>query len=167
MAVKHVTLIGAACLTLGWLLASTLTPPVARVQSLPPAPATAQPAASVQVPETKHLHVRLKQNRPLPQNRRNPFIFATPARATLAPPAEPGVLDQEAAEPTPMPTGPAFVLSGIGIHGSERTAVLAVDDTVSIVRVNDVLGAFTVTAIGDDSITLMRGDERFVLRLAP
>ena len=65
-----------------------------------------------------------------------------------------------------MPTGPAFVLSGIGISGSERTAILAVHDTVSIVRVDDVLGAFTVAAIGDDSITLVRGDERFVLRLA-
>jgi hypothetical protein len=36
MAPKHVAFVGAICVTIGWLLASTLSPPVARVQSLPP-----------------------------------------------------------------------------------------------------------------------------------
>lgn len=165
MAVKPVALVGAACVTIGWLLASTLTPPVAQVQSLPAA-ARPQTAAPAQLPDTEPLHVRLNESRPSPQNRRNPFVFASPSRATFAARAERELPTQDAVEPTPMPTGPAFVLSGIGISGSERTAILAVDDTVSIVRVDDVLGAFTVTAIGDDSITLVRGDERFVLRLA-
>ena len=32
---NHVAFVGAICVTIGWLLASMLTPPVARVQSLP------------------------------------------------------------------------------------------------------------------------------------
>ena len=63
-------------------------------------------------------------------------------------------------------TGPTFVLAGIGISGDERTAVLASPDAVNIVRVDDVVGQFIVTAITDTSVILYRGDEQFVLRLA-
>jgi hypothetical protein len=167
MAVKHVALVGAACVTIGWLLASTLAPPVARVQSLSPAPSAPRTQAIVEIPATEQLHARLSDGRPLPTNRRNPFVFATSPRA--ASPGRPDAADiasVDTPEFVPVATGPAFVLSGIGISGTERTAILAADDAVSIVRINDVIGVFTVEAITDDSITLTRSGEKFILRLA-
>jgi type II secretory pathway component PulC len=65
----------------------------------------------------------------------------------------------------PAPDGPSFVLSGIGISGDTRTAVLtATGADVLLVKVSDTIDGYTVTEISESSITLTREGERVVLR---
>ena len=163
MAPKNVALVGAICVTIGWLLASTLAPPVARVQSRPEPSA---PAARAEEPPplVESLQLRLDELRPAPAGRRNPFTFGARERV-----ATPAVADEQSApvaalQPAVAITGPGYVLSGIGITGATRSAVLAAGDAVHIVTLNDLVGGYTVTEISDTSVTLVRGDERYVLR---
>jgi hypothetical protein len=164
MQTSRVAFVGAICVIIGWLVASTLSPPVARVQSRPQERAK----APEQVPElqfTEQLSPRLRQVAPVPVGRRNPFAFAPRQRAEQLPAAEQQVTLAPAADSTPIRTGPAYVLSGIGIAGDVRTAVLTTTgEDVRIVKVDDVVGEFTVAEISEQSVTLVRGDERFVLR---
>jgi hypothetical protein len=165
MAPKHVAFVGAICVTIGWLLASTLSPPVARVQSLPPQRqdrATATPA-DVVVTEQVRLPIQLVPS--APEGRRNLFAFATrdPAQISSRQEIAPA---ESVPEIAPVVTGPVFILSGVGISGATRTAVLATDDAVNIVKLNDVIGDYTVTDITDHTVTLTRGDARYTLRLA-
>jgi hypothetical protein len=160
---SRVAFVGAICVIIGWLVASTLSPPVARVQSRPQERAKApEPVPELQF--TEQLSPRLRQVAPVPVGRRNLFAFAT-QRTEQAPAAEQQVTLAPAADSTPLRTGPAYVLSGIGIAGDVRTAVLTTTgEDVRIVKVNDVVGEFTVAEISEQSVTLVRGDERFVLR---
>ena len=75
-------------------------------------------------------------------------------------------LTPEPLAPTPNITTPAFVLSGIGISGEVRTAVLTSGQDVHIVKVNDVIGAYTVVDISDSTVTLARETDRVTLRFA-
>jgi Tfp pilus assembly protein PilP len=163
MAPRNVALVGAICVTIGWLLASTLTPPVARVQSRPQERVSSrEPAAEPQF--TEHLQLRLHEVRGKPENRRNPFVFASPARRVAEPLATPDMEPTVSREVEPRVNAPALVLSGIGISGDTRTAVLSVGNTVQIVRVNDLVSGYTVTEISDTSVTLTRDAERHILR---
>ena len=162
---KSVALVGAICVTIGWLLASTVSPPVARVQSRP------QPQETqAQLPDpsqlTEQLQLRLRQLPAAPPvRRRNPFVFATRDRIE-APVSElqPARLDPEPTMPTPGTTTLSYVLSGIGISGDVRSAVLTTGGDVHIVKVNDVLDGFTVVDITDSSVTLAKEGERVTLR---
>ena len=111
---RTVALIGAVCLTTGWLLASVLTPPVARVQALPERAATPAPAA-ISLPPVERLQFRLSEAPPPPTPRRNPFEFGGRERVSTVPdvdaaPARP-VMDAVAA---PAIVGRQYSLAGIG-----------------------------------------------------
>ena len=71
---RTVAVICAVSLTVGWLLASTLTPPVAQLQSLPARAErpSQQPAEST---FAEQLHFRMQQAPEPPAPRRNPFQF--------------------------------------------------------------------------------------------
>ena len=164
MAPKSVAVVGAICVIVGWLLASTVAPPTARVQSLPEQRAPRESAA--EAPPTEHLQLRLKEVRPAPANRRNPFAFADGERV---PPAELTAGDRPIEAPAidpPVPAGPQFVLSGIGIAGDTRTAVLASGAEVVIVKVEDSVGGYTVAEITDHTVTLIKGSERVILQFS-
>jgi hypothetical protein len=165
MPLRSVALVAAICVTIGWLLASTLTPPVARVQSRPE-PTTPAALADDVVPFTEQVQLRLHEIRPTPVGRRNPFVFATRERSISAEASQPQVVPIDAIEQEPRPIAPAYVLAGIGISGDTRTAVLASGNDVHVVKPNDVVGGFTVTEITAHSVTLTRDAERHVLRLA-
>ncbi len=175
MAPKTVALSGAACLTIGWLAASLLSPPVARLQTRP-TPRTARPAASSNTDDafTETLRLKLERNTSAPTLRRNPFVFGSrrtrdggerrggPRRAAamnrLQPPAAPTVV------------GPPFKLSGIaattGPDGEVRTAVLSDGTTVHLVKAGDRIGGYAVGAVSADSVTLTDGSgAEFVIRL--
>ncbi len=162
MPLKNVGILGAVCVLVGWLLASTLTPPVARVQSLPKQPPPREAGQDRQF--TEQVQLRRSDARPTPENRRNPFAFVTRSRITPEAPTAVTAPSPSFAEAQPIVTGPAYVLSGIGISGDVRTAVLTTGDDVLIVKVNDVIGGFTVSEISDEGVTLVRNAERHVLR---
>jgi hypothetical protein len=165
MQVRSVALIGALCVTTGWLLASMLTPPVARLQTLP------QPRAAQSVPAnpdsafTERLELRRRQSPATPSGRRNPFTFGT--RERVSPGRESGSLDA-AAPPAaaPVATAPALSLAGVGITGGVFTAVLATPPaTVHIVKVGDLVNDYTVEEITESSVTLRRDTEQLTLHL--
>jgi hypothetical protein len=160
---KHVAFVGVTCVTIGWLLASTLTPPIARVQTRPqPAPRDASiPDASALAEE---LQLKLRHVPTPPTGRRNPFVFGT-AESIEPPLTEPHINPAEVLS-DPTPPSPPYVLAGIGISGDTRTAVLAAGDDVHIVKVDDVVGVYTVVEITNSSVTLRRDLDQYTLRFA-
>lgn len=161
---RTVALIGAVCLTIGWLLASTITPPVARVQTLPER--TAAPPAEHDPTFAEGLHERLRHVPDPPASRRNPFVFGAGDRRERAAIVRHEPARRAAEVPPPTPRGPEYFLAGLGISADVRTAVITDGDAVHIVRVNDVVGEYTVAEITDDAVTLAAaGGERHVLRL--
>ena len=165
MPLKTVALIAAVSVTIGWLLAAMLTPPVARLQSLPER--QVRPAVAAEsAPFTELLNLRLREAPLPPASRRNPFTFgarertALPPRITTEPELPPAVHG-----PQPVPIGPVYALSGIGITGDVRTAVLTDGENVRVVKVEDVIDRFTVVEISDSSVTLASGTETYTLRL--
>lgn len=164
---RSVALIGAVCVTVGWLLASTLTPPVARVQTRPERRPEAAPSPITLAPFTERLHVRLQQAPMPPTPRRNPFVFGSrrPSTSPDVAAIEPKVAVEEISAPV-QPVSPTFQLSGIGVSGDVRTAILSDGNSVVLAKIGDVVGAYTVAEISDVSATLTAPTgERHVLRL--
>jgi hypothetical protein len=161
---KTVAVVGAVCLTTGWLLASMLTPPVAKLQSLPERRAVrpAAPAGDTPAAFTEQLHWRLKQAPVAPVPRRNPFTFGSQPR--VASPVGGVTADLSSAAPdaaidvAPVPTGPIFSLAGIGASASENgpqfTGVLSDGTTVHLVKAGEDVGGYKVVAVTEDSVTL-------------
>jgi hypothetical protein len=164
---RRVALVAAVCVTVGWLLAATLTPPVARLQTL----AEQRPAVASEAPPfTERLNLRLREAPSPPTTVRNPFSFGTRVR-NLPPVAENERtrLDSEPVAPVAAaPRQPSFAysLSGIGIAGDVRTAVLTDGEGIRIVKVNDTVADYTVVEITDSSVTLESGATRQILHLA-
>ena len=164
MSQRNVAFVGAVCVIVGWLIASTVSPPVARVQSRPPVRNPPAPAADDASP-TPQVRLDARPSSSTPEGRRNPFVFAARATRETSPgaPADPPV--EPELSPASAATGPSFVLSGIGVSGDTRTAVLtATGADVLLVKVNDTIDGYTVTEISESSITLTRDGETFVLR---
>jgi hypothetical protein len=159
---KTVAVIGAVCLTTGWLLASILTPPVANVQALPERRPTPQPASVQEIePFVEPLRLRRSEATIASTPRRNPFAFGNRTRredsATRASlPVTPSAPIEPQAVPAPV--GPIYALSGIGIsettQGIVRTAVLSDGTTVHLVKVGETVGGYTVLEITDTTATL-------------
>jgi hypothetical protein len=175
---KTVALVGAVCLTTGWLLASMLAPPVARLQTLPERRTAARPAASPTQPAaafTEELHWRLQQAPVAPVPRRNPFTFGSKPRGTVSPAGQPGASDAPAVSPAPLevapaPTGPIYSLAGIGSTSSADgvilTAVLSDGNTVHLVNAGQTVGGYKVVDVTEDSITLAdSAGQQTILRL--
>jgi len=160
---RSVAAIGAVCLIAGWLLASTLTPPVARLQSLPDAPA--RPAgATAQSPPAPAVQWAPSADAAPPAARRNPFSFGRRAQPQSRVASTPAAIDATLAPPAPV--GPAYSLSGIGISGETRTGVVTDGQSVYIVKPGDSLGGFQVVAVGPTSVTLLASSgEHYMLRL--
>jgi hypothetical protein len=164
---KTVALLGAVCLTTGWLLASMLTPPVAKLQSLPerrnarPAVAGRETAAAF----TEQLHLKLQQAPVAPVPRRNPFTFGK-AAAVASANTRRGALDMPATggdpgstlEVAPVISGPILSLAGIGSsespEGLTLTAVLSDGKTVHLVKAGEQVVGYKVIAVTEDSATL-------------
>jgi hypothetical protein len=160
---KHVTLIAAAALTTGWLLASVVSPPVAELQVLPlqtdrtDAPPTENPAT----PYTEQLHLKLRSAPQPPVPRRNPFAFdssrqsRTNADITAAPRRDAPAV--ELPQP-PIVTGPSLRLSGIGSTNSPAgpvwSAVISDGRTVYLVAIGESVAGYSVVAITEDSVTI-------------
>ncbi len=163
---RTVALVAAVCVTIGWLLAATLAPPVARLQSRSDRQQRVAPAAE-QAPFTEPLNLRLRKTPPPPTAVRNPFSFGVRARREPATSATDPV-PRDPSPPTAEPTraGLAYSLSGIGITGELRTAVLTDGHNVHIVEVNDAVGVYRVVEITDSSVTLASDTDRHTLRLA-
>ena len=156
---KLVALIAASSVSVGWLLASLIMPPVAKLQGLP---ARVEPRPAPQVddaatPYTEQLHLRLQQAPLAPVPRRNPFVFA--ARSTPPPPALATAPRQaEVAEvaviPAPVITGPRLRLTGVGSTEGVWTAVISDGVTVHLVKVGETVNGYAVVEIKEDRVTL-------------
>ena len=162
---KTVALVAAVCITIGWLLASTIAPPVARVQSL--SARQPSPAAEPLPRFAEQLHERLRRVPDPPSNRRNPFSFGEPeGRESAAVAIGEHRHDAAVPSPTSVPRGPVYFLAGLGISADGRTAVLTDGQVARIVNVSDVVDGYTVVEITDDAVTLAGSSgERHVLRL--
>lgn len=175
---KTVAVLGAVCLTTGWLLASMLAPPVAKLQTLPEHRA-ARPAATA-APDAafaEQLHWRLQQAPVAPVPRRNPFTFGgKTARSTPGTAGQPAAADVPTSgaapvlEVAPVPSGPIFSLAGIGstttADGALLTAVLSDGNTVHLVNAGQTLGGYKIVTVTEDSVTLAdAAGQQTVLRL--
>jgi hypothetical protein len=161
---KTVALIGAVCLTAGWLLASLLAPPVAKLQALPERRAPrAENTPDAPQAFQEQLQLRLRQAPTAPVPRRNPFVFGSRDRSSA--PGEPAARDsssdrgpEPAAGEAPQTTSPLFALSGIGVtetpQGEVFTAVLSDGNTVHLVKAGHTVGGYTVLEVTENSITL-------------
>lgn len=165
---RTVAVICAVSLTVGWLLASVLSPPVARLQSLPDRRATETPAAGDLV-STYSEQLALKQRAAPapPQPRRNPFVFGGRESRPVNPARN---LTSEVQLPTPRPVGPTYQLSGIGFNdtaqGVVRTAVLSDGTTVHLLKSGDAIAGYTVAEVTDTTVVLADSTgTRFVIRL--
>jgi hypothetical protein len=165
---RTVAVVCAVSLTVGWLLASILTPPVARLQSLPErrAEATPTPIDSASA-YAEQLALKQRAVPAPPQPRRNPFVFG--ARESRA--VSPGrPVRSEAQLPPPQPVGPPYRLSGIGFsetaEGVVRTAVVSDGTTVHLLKAGDTLSSYTVAEVTDTTVVLADATgARFVIRL--
>jgi hypothetical protein len=164
-------LIGAACLSAGWLVASLVTPPVARLQSLPVRRAEAPSetrGATLDTPPVLRQPVVTTSAPPVA--RRNPFVFgrAETTAGASSPSAAGDVTSGDVPQEPMAPTveAPPYRLSGIAITGDVRTAVLSDGTAVRLVQVGQTLGRYTVVAVTDNTVTLTdSGGAAFVLRL--
>src|SRR5687767_14920064 len=119
---KQVTLIAAAALTTGWLLASVVSPPVAELQVLPlQVERAAAPPSAGSATYTEQLHLKLRSAPQPPVPRRNPFAFDSPRQRSASVDRSAPPRRDAAAIELPQPaivTGPSFRLSGIGSTNS-------------------------------------------------
>ena len=173
IAPKTVALSGVACLSIGWLAASLLSPPVARLQARPVPragrPTTPSTAADV---FSETLRLKLERSTSAPISRRNPFVFGTRERAVASTLTERRAeSDEPAAAPAaPVIVAPPYRLAGLaataGPDGEVRTAVLSDGTTVHLVKVGDRVGGYLVSAIAGDAVTLTDASgAEFVIRL--
>jgi hypothetical protein len=158
---KLVALIAASSVSVGWLLASLIVPPVAKLQGLPARvePRPAPLADDAVAPYTEQLHLRLKEAPSAPVPRRNPFVFAgrsaaPRASSTLAPPPSETETSQVAILPAPLVTGPRLRLTGVGSTGGVWTAVISDGATVHLVKVGETVNGYAVLDIKEDTVTV-------------
>ena len=172
MAPKSVALTGAVCVTVGWLLASMLAPPVAQLQSRGTgraSRATSAPDANV-FTETLQLKLQ-RQESAAPTVRRNPFVFGARERLQTPGSSTPSAFDRPADPPAaPTVVAPPYSLSGVGetqvADEVVRTAVLSDGTTVYLVKAGETVGAYSVVAVDAYAVTLAdAAGARFVIRL--
>jgi hypothetical protein len=91
---------------------------------------------------------------------------ATPESAAAQSASVANPVDALRAPAAPAVVTPPYTLSGIAATGDVRTAVLSDGSTVHLVKAGQSIGAYTVVAVADDSVTLADpAGERFVIRL--
>lgn len=154
----------AACglLLLGWLLGSTLSPPVAQTQ-VRAVPAATPPALPAIVPLQNLAAVMPRAAAPAPA--RNPFVFRGAAPRAVAPHADPGAeapaavdADVEAA-PVAAPASAWRLLGMATAADGTFTAVLGGAGDVHLARSGDSLpGGVGVTEVTGDAVRLVGAD---------
>ena len=170
-------LTGGVALLAAWLSSAAGTVPSAPVTDNPigvgTAPAQTATPASAGLDferEVARLASRLEAAPSPRYPARNPFTLTARTRATSPPPSavaatsRPAPVDSVAAGP------PAVSLAGIGVertsYGRRRTAILAGDGRVFLVRTGDeVMGRFQVRAVTDDAVDLLDLRDGTPLRL--
>jgi hypothetical protein len=159
---KLVALIAASSVSVGWLLASVLVPPVAELQGLPDRSERRRPAPrdDAPTPYTEQLHLKLQQAPRAPVTRRNPFVFGARTAPAAASPAARVAKENEvdSGEPAipaaPVVTVPSLRLSGVGSTAGVRTAVISDGTTVHLVKEGEVVNGYAVVEITDDAVTI-------------
>lgn len=166
MAPRTVGIIGALCVLVGWILGTTIAPPVASLQTAPtPASATrASPATPGDSAFTARLRASRAQAGQSTQDiggstTRNPFRFgdaptAVP-RGAAVPSRTPAVSAQIVSEPLP----PLIELSGIATArrdgADQHTAVLRVDGILVFASAGDSLpGGSLVVEVREQEVVL-------------
>jgi hypothetical protein len=156
-------LMAAALVVAGWLLGSTLSPPVAQTQTR----ATARPASPA-LPEIvpfTGLGVRPTLAPPAPA--RNPFAFGRGAVAAVSSEAASATPVSSVAEPTPdtvtetpAAAADAWRLIGVAVGADGAvTAIVRGPGDVHLVRAGDRLTAdVTVRDVGEGGVILQRAD---------
>lgn len=172
MAPKTVALGGAACLSIGWLAASLLSPPVAQLQTRQGRATRAAVRDAPPVAFTETLRLKLQRTEAAPVARRNPFVFGSRARAGDATSAAAVADVDRPADPpaAPLIAAPPYTLSGIAANatagGPVRTAILSDGRTVHLVKAGESIGGYSVAAVDDDAVTLVDASGgRFVISL--
>lgn len=148
---------GAAVVLLTWVSAPAAPTPM-------PAPIPAEVMASIDAlaplaaevgQEAEKLKARLETVVAPPSPRRDPFAFGEPR-----PRPRPAMVDADTTAPAAVPVAPPDSgvlwpsLAGLFSDNGTSTAVLAIDDTVEFVSVNQRIGDFVVVSIGAASIEL-------------
>jgi hypothetical protein len=143
-----------------------LTPPIALVQTMREPRRDMAGATSTPPPFTEQLRMRLQEVPEPPTPRRNPFVFGARQR-TMPISSSPIEAPAPIAELAPVaPVGPIYELSGIGVTGDVRTAILTDGKSVVLAKVGMVVGGYQVAEITDNSVTLVASTgERHILRL--
>jgi hypothetical protein len=157
---KVVALIAASSVSVGWLLASVIAPPVAELQVLPTRaerrpPSPSEPSATY----SEQLHLKLQRAPLAPVTRRNPFVFgprSTPPPTPTAISTRPREADapEVGALTAPVIATPSLRLSGVGSTGDVRTAVISDGTTVHLVKVGETVNGYAVVEITDDAVTI-------------
>lgn len=164
-----VALAVAASLTAGWLLASVVSPPVARLQDLPPR-AVSRGEAAGDEPEMQYaeqLRFRLQAAPPRRLPGRNPFVFVD--RVRVAPERR-----EEVAPPPPTETAappaavvPPLRLSGIATTRRESgivlTAIISDGSSVHLLTAGEVVGGYTVSEVTENGVALTGADGRLLM----
>jgi hypothetical protein len=159
-----VGVVGASCLMAGWLLGSTVNPPVAHMQA-PPAPrASEPPLPRLDIPSVAERRGRLAAVSEAPSPGRNPFAFGH-ARVVAprheAPIAPAMVIEAPIPPEVPvLPPPPAWTLVGVAmdqVGGEERvTAILSNGADVQLATVGAMLaGGYTVVRVAPDHAALV------------
>ncbi len=162
--------VGASCLLAGWLLGSTVRPPVAHTQAPAPRVVPEPPLPRLDIPSVAARRERLAAATAAPRPGRNPFAFGE-VRRPSAPRivAAPAPLP-DAAPPDALPAPPpTWALVGVALEqadGGERiTAILSNGQDVQLVTAGAVLpGGDTVVRVAADHAVLQdaTGAERVV-----
>jgi hypothetical protein len=168
---RLVGVVGASCLLAGWLLGSTLRPPVALTQAPAPRVAPEPPLPRLDIPSVAARRERLAAAMAAPSPGRNPFAFGearrpAAARVTAGPP--PTELAPPADAPVPPPP-PAWTLVGVAVDqagdGERITAILSNGQDVHLAAAGAVLpGGYAVVRVAPDHAVLQdaAGAERVV-----
>jgi hypothetical protein len=169
---RLVGMVGASCLLAGWLLGSTVRPPVAHTQAPAPRVAPDPPLPRLDIPSVAARRERLVAAMEAPSPGRNPFAFGEVRRASAAPvgaaPSPPPDL-APALEIPSAPPPPAWTLVGVAVEqaadGERITAILSSGGDVHLVTVGAMLpGGYTVVRVALDHAALVdaTGAERVV-----
>lgn len=157
---RAVGLMASGLVLAGWLLGSTLSPPVARTQERNPARAAARAAQPTIVPLRDDI-VMLRPAAPTPM--RNPFAFGRAVMATPA--ADPAIEATEPAAPLAadevVPAArPEWRLVGVAVDAAGTvTAIVSGAGDVHLVRSGDRLpGEVAVIEVTSDSVRLAHLD---------
>ncbi|MGE0363763.1 MAG: hypothetical protein AB7H93_25545 [Vicinamibacterales bacterium] len=161
---RAIGLVGSGLVLAGWMLGSTLSPPVARTQSRAATPPVATADDALAIVPLRALGSRVPRTPP-PAPTRNPFTFGVAAQSAATAPAADSAALPVADGPAPSSgedraAAESWRLIGMATSADgTHTAVLGRAGTVVLARLGDLLpGGATVTALRGDAVQLTGAD---------